>query len=146
MERPPRPPTEGVFNRLMIGQTLVSGVCMGLLAFINWYWLLALGWDEAAARNSTLLLMVLLENVQAFNCRSERLSVLRVPLHRNWLLVCGVAMAQGVHILCMNLPLMQQVLGVAPVSFSHWLMLILLASPLILTMEIFKTYRRRAGG
>jgi magnesium-transporting ATPase (P-type) len=143
MERPPRPPTEGVFNRLMIEQTIVSGICMGLLAFGNWYWLLSLGWDEAAARNSTLLLMVLLENVHAFNCRSERISVFRVPLRRNWLLVGGVAMAQGVHILSMNIPLMQKVLGVAPVSFSHWLTLTLLALPLIVTMELFKMYRNR---
>ncbi len=143
MGRPPRPPTEGVFNRLMIEQTLVSGIVMGLLAFGNWYWLLSLGWDEAAARNSTLLLMVLLENVHTFNCRSERISVFRVPLRRNWLLVGGVAIAQGVHILSMNTPLMQKVLGVAPVSFSHWLTLILLASLLIVTMELFKMFRNR---
>ena len=143
MERPPRPPTEGIFNRLMIEQTIVSGSCMGLLAFGNWYWLLSLGWDETAARNSTLLLMVLLQNVHAFNCRSERISIFRVPLSRNWLLVGGVAMAQGVHILSMNIPLMQKVLGVAPVSFSHWLMLTLLALPMIVTMELFKRYRNR---
>ncbi len=143
MERPPRPPSEGVFNRLMIEQTIVSGACMGLLAFANWYWLISLGWDEAAARNSTLLLMVLLENIQAFNCRSERCSIFRVPLRRNWLLVGGVAIAQGIHILSMNLPFMQKVLGVAPVSLSHWLMLALLALPLLLTMEGYKRYRNR---
>jgi magnesium-transporting ATPase (P-type) len=144
MERPPRPPTEGVFNRLMIEQTIVAGVCMGLLAFANWYWLMSLGWDLASARNSTLLLLVLLENVQAFNCRSERISVFRVPLSRNWLLVAGVALAQGIHILSMNIPFMRKVLGVAPVSFSHWLMLTLFALPLIVAMELFKRYRSGA--
>lgn len=141
MARPPRSPEEGVFNRLMIEQTVVSGLSMGLLAFVNWYWLMSSGWDEDAARNSTLLLMVLLENVQAFNCRSERISVFRVPLSRNWLLVWGVALAQGVHILSMHVPLMQKVLGVSPVSFSHWLRLALLALPLIVVMELYKTLR-----
>ena len=116
---------------------------MGLLAFGNWYWLLSIGWDEAAARNSTLLLMVLLENVHAFNCRSERISVFRVPLRRNWLLVGGVAVAQGIHILSMNIPLMQKVLGVAPVPLSHWLTLTLVASPLVITMELFKWIKNR---
>ncbi len=143
MEKAPRPPSEGVFNRLMIGQVIVSGVTMGLLAFGNWYWLLSQGWDEEAARNSTLLLMVLLENVQAFNCRSERISVFRVPLSRNWLLVGGVAVAQGIHILSMNIPLMQKVLGVQPVSFSHWLTLILAASALVVVMELFKWVKAR---
>ncbi len=143
MDKSPRPPTEGVFNRLMIDQVIVSGIAMGLLAFFNWYWLLAQGWDEAAARNSTLLLMVLLENAQAFNCRSERISVFRVPLSRNWLLVGGVAVAQGIHILCMNIPLMQRVLGVQPVSFSHWLGLLLMASALVVVMELFKRIKAR---
>lgn len=145
MERPPRQPTEGVFNRLMIEQVVVSGVAMGLLAFVNWYWLLGQGWPEEEARNSILLLMVLLENVQAFNCRSERISVFRVPLSRNWLLVGGVAVAQGIHILSMNIPLMQRVLGLQPVTPAHWLNLILMALVLVLVMELFKWLKAKGA-
>lgn len=143
MQRPPRSPEEGIFNRLMIEQTIVSGICMGVMAFGLWSWLLSSGWEEAAARNSTLLLMVLLENVHVFNCRSERTSAFRVPLSRNWLLVCGVLLAQGIHVLIMHLPLMQKVLGVAPVSFAHWLLLTLLALPLVVVMELYKLIRNR---
>lgn len=146
MARAPRPPTEGVFNRLMIEQVVIAGITMGLLAFANWYSLLALGWDEQAARNSTLLLMVLLENAHAFNCRSERQSVFRVPLSRNWLLVGGVGVAQGLHILSMNIPLMQNVLGVQPVSLSHWGRLILMSLVLIAVMELYKLVRHSSAG
>jgi len=143
MAKPPRDPAEGVFDRLMVEQTVVSGLTMGGLAFAAWWWLLQGGWAEESARNMLLLLMVLFENIHVFNCRSERTSAFRVPLRRNRLLVLGVLAAQGVHILVMNLPLMQRVLQVAPVSWDEWAGLILLAALLLLAMELFKMLQKR---
>jgi magnesium-transporting ATPase (P-type) len=143
MSHAPRKPSEGLFNRLMVSQTLISGVAMGLLAFSTWAWLLAQGMELNEARNFVLLLMVLLENVHVFNCRSERLSAFRVPLRRNPLLICGVLIAQGVHILVMQWPFMQKVLGVAPVALNVWLSLLGLAGLLLVVMEIFKYVRQR---
>ncbi len=142
MKHPPRSPEEGMFNRLMISQTLVSGLTMGLLAFSTWAWLLANGMGEAEARNLVLLLMVLLENVHVFNCRSERISAFKVPLHRNRVLIAGVLIAQGIHILSMQLPFMQRILGVAPVTVQSWFALLGMAGLLLLAMEIFKFCRR----
>jgi Ca2+-transporting ATPase len=143
MSHPPRPPKEGLFNRLMVSQTLLSGVTMGLLAFSTWAWLLAQGVEVSEARNFVLLLMVLLENVQVFNCRSERVSAFQVPLKRNPLLIGGVLFAQSVHILVMQWPFMQRVLGVAPVTLGAWLSLFSLAGLLLVVMEIFKYARNR---
>ena len=143
MSHAPRPPDEGLFNRLMVSQTVVSGLVMGVLAFSTWAWLLAQDMGVPEARNFVLLLMVLLENVHAFNCRSERISVFRVSLRRNPLLIGGVLLAQGIHILCMQWPFMQQVLGVAPVTLSAWLSLLGLAGLLLVVMEIFKYIRQR---
>jgi magnesium-transporting ATPase (P-type) len=145
MSRQPRPPGEGLFNRLMVTQTIISGLTMGALAFSTWAWLLAHGMGVQEARNFVLLLMVLLENVHVFNCRSERLSAFRVPLQRNPLLIGGVLVAQSVHILVMQWPFMQKVLGVAPVTFSAWFSLLGLAGLLLLVMEIFKYIRQRCS-
>jgi magnesium-transporting ATPase (P-type) len=143
MEHGPRPPKEGLFNRLMVSQTLLSGAAMGVLAFSTWAWLLAQGTGVPEARNFVLLLMVLLENVHVFNCRSERVSAFRVPLQRNPLLIGGVLIAQGVHILAMQWPFMQGVLGVAPVTLSSWISLLSLAMILLVVMEAFKYFRCR---
>jgi magnesium-transporting ATPase (P-type) len=142
MDHPPRPPQEGMFNRLMIQQTLVSGLTMGGLAFAAWAWLLGAGWAVDEARNSILLLMVLLQNVHVFNCRSERTSAFLVPFRRNPLLILGVIVAQSVHLLAMHLPLMQGVLGVVPVSMNNWLKLLGMAMILLLVMEGFKLLRK----
>jgi len=144
MSHPPRPPHEGLFNRLMVVQTIISGLIMGALAFSTWAWLLAQGMGVHEARNFVLLLMVLLENVHAFNCRSERASIFRIPLQRNPLLIGGVLIAQSVHILVMQWPFMQRVLGVAPVSLEAWFSLLGLAGFLLVAMEVFKFLRRRS--
>ncbi len=146
MRRKPRKPTEGVFDAMMIQQTLVSGLVMGIVAFAAWYWWLSTGVEEGQARNLLLLLMVFLENVHVFNCRSERRSALTIPLRNNWILIAGVLAAQGVHILSMFLPTTQQALAVAPVSPAEWAVLLLLAFTVLLAMEIFKMVKQRTAG
>ena len=145
MERPPRSPAEGVFNRLMIQQTLVSGLTMGLLTYVLWQYLLNLGVSINEARNLLLLQMVLLENVHVFNCRSERYSAFRVPLQRNPALIAGVLIAQGIHIGAMHFPPMQTVLNIAPVSLGMWGLLLMVAVVLLLVMEGFKAIKRVAS-
>jgi calcium-translocating P-type ATPase len=139
MSRPPRKPTEGVFNRFMVQQTAVASVTMALLAYVNFYLLVNyLGLSEFEARNRLLLLMVLIVNYHVFNCRSEYVSAFRVPLRRNWVLFFGVLVAQGVHILAMFFPPAQTVLRIAPVSLSEWIVPFALASIMLIVMEGFK--------
>jgi len=143
MQLPPRSPDEGLFNRSMIRQVLLSGGVMGVLAFGLWQVLLLQGCSLEMARNLVLLEMVLLENVHVFNCRSERLSAFAVPLRRNPLLIGGLLTAQGLHIAALYTPLMQQVLGVMPVTLGQWLALLGLALILLLVMELYKHLQAR---
>jgi magnesium-transporting ATPase (P-type) len=106
--------------------------------------LLEMGFTEVEARNRVLLLMVLLQNFHVFNARSEHESAFRVPLARNRILVAGVLLALGVHVLAMHVPLMQRVLQVGPVSVEEWAVPFVLASTIIAAMELFKWIRRRA--
>jgi len=145
MKRPPRDPKEGIFDRLMIQQTFVAGLAMGFIAFAAWLYLLKQGYDEFAARNLLLMLMVLLENVHVFNARSERTSAFRVPLRNNVLLVLGVLLAQGVHIISMYVPTMQDVLHIQPVSGTEWAILLACALLLLVVMEVFKYFKFRVS-
>ncbi|MDL1970241.1 MAG: HAD-IC family P-type ATPase [Candidatus Desulfofervidaceae bacterium] len=145
MSRSPRRPGEGIFDKLMVQETVIAGATMGLIAFGAWYWLLNGGKDVPAARNIILLLMVLLENFHVFNCRSEHLSAFKVPLKNNFLLIFGVVIAQGIHILAMHVPLMQKLLRITPVSMKEWGYLFLMASTLLVVIEFFKSLKRRKG-
>jgi magnesium-transporting ATPase (P-type) len=126
MQRKPRRPEETIFDPQMVWQTVVSGLTIGVLALGFWYWMVRVEMmDEAAARNLVLLFMVLLQNVHVFNCRSETVSALKVPIQRNFILVFGVVAAQGIHLASMHLPFMQIILGTEPVRFTQWLLLLL---------------------
>jgi magnesium-transporting ATPase (P-type) len=139
MKRKPRRPDEKIFDRQMLGQTLVSGLAIGTVAFGCWYWLVQIQMmDEASARNEVLLLMVLLQNVHVFNCRSESVSAFKIPLSRNVILAVGVAAAQGIHVLSMHMPFMQNILTIEPVPFTQWLIVMSLALVVLAVMEIYK--------
>jgi magnesium-transporting ATPase (P-type) len=142
MQRKPRTTTERIFNPLMIQQTLISGFTMGLIAFGFWFFLKNFQvMEETHARNMVLLLMVFMQNVHVFNCRSEKVSAFKVPINQNIILVFGVLVAQGIHILSMHIPFMQNVLRVEPITFIEWAEVLVPAIPLLLVMEIFKKIR-----
>ncbi|MFM1891131.1 MAG: hypothetical protein RLZ44_208 [Pseudomonadota bacterium] len=143
LHRPPRAPREPIFNRLMIERVLLSALAMGGIAFGFWHWILAQGWPEDAARNALLLLMVLFENVQAFNSRSETRSVFGHNPLRNPLLLFGTLAAQAVHIAAMYTPGLRDVLGIAPVAVTYWLELLGMALGLLLIMELHKLLRKQ---
>lgn len=143
MQSPPRKPTEPIFNKIMIERILVSALFMGSVAFVIFQFLLNSGQDVTSARNSTLLLMVLFENIHVFNCRSEARSAFRIPLMKNPLLIFGTLIAQLIHIAAMYLPGISTALRVEPVSFSHWGQLLLVATGLLLVMECHKYFRHK---
>ena len=135
---PPRRPKEPIFDRVMIRRILYSTVVMGGGGFGVFYWLLQQGYAEAEARNLLLLLFVLFENFQTFNSRSEHHSIFRQRFFANPLLVVSVIIAQGLHIGAMHIPILNDILGVAPVSIGVWTILLLIASTLVVAMEFEK--------
>jgi Ca2+-transporting ATPase len=141
LSRAPRPPRERIFNRLMIERVALAAVVIGGLAFVVFVWLLERGVPEAEARNATLLVMVLFENVQAFNSRSETRSVFRHDPLRNKLLLFGTIAAQLVHIGALYTPGLRDVLGVQPVSLELWSGLLAVSLVILLAMETHKRLR-----
>ncbi len=148
MSRKPRSPSEGIFDKLMVRQVAVSAAVVGVIAFSVFYYLYEVsGLDAFKASNLTFLLMVFIENVHVFNCRSERDSAFKVPIRNNYALLAGVLGAQAIHLLAMNIPLMQDVLRVEPVSLVEYGSLLAVALTILVAMEIFKwVVRRRENG
>ena len=146
---PPRPPTQPIFDRRMLGQTIISGLFIAAVAYIYFHWMIGEGIPETVARNQLLLLMVLFENVHLFNCRSETRSVFQIPFRANPLLILGVIGAQGIHVAAMYTPGLSGVLGIEPVTFEQWAIVAAMALSLIAVMELYKgavrIWERQAG-
>lgn len=143
LEAPPRRPKDPVFDRLMIERALIAGSWMALLAFGLFAWFMAADVPLDHARNTLLFIMVLLQNVDAFNARSETRSVFALPLRNNRVLVIGVAAALAIHVLAMNWPLLQGVLRIEPVTATEWVAFPFLALTLLGVMELHKRHWAR---
>jgi P-type Ca2+ transporter type 2C len=141
LRRPPRPPSEPIFDRLMIERTLLAAAVMGGISL--WLWSSSRHLPLGEARNLIVQLFVLFEILHIGNARSEHTSVFRLNPRDNPVLLLGTGLALGVHLLATYTPFMQEVLGVRPIPLTQWATLLLLASNVILVMELHKWWRQR---
>lgn len=147
MDRPPRPPQEPIFNRLMVERVVMVAVVIGGLAFALYYWLLSLGWSLYDARNSTMLLMVLFENAMVFTSRSEIKSAFSTSPLKNPLLIFGTLAAVLLQAAAMYMPWLSDVLQIHPVPLDQWIELLAIALMAFVVMEAYKLlYRRFSHG
>jgi P-type Ca2+ transporter type 2C len=142
LQRPPRDPQEPIFDRLMLERIFLSSFTMGVIAFWQFKSSLDLGLSVESARNMTLLLMVLFENVMVGNSRSELKSAFSMGIFRNPVLLIGTLMAQLIHIWAMHSSFMSDVLGLEKVSLQAWSVLLVEAMSVLLIIEIYKLFRR----
>ena len=91
-------------------------------------------------------MMVLFENVQAFNSRSEKKSVFAHNPLRNKLLLFGTLGAQLIHLAALYTPGLSDMLGLHPVSPALWVLLLMLTLTLLVAMEAHKCYWRTHAG
>lgn len=142
LSHPPRSPQDPIFNRIMVERVVISAVVVGIVAFFLFQLLLSRGYSIDDARNGTLLLMVLFENIHVFNCRSERRSAFFHNPLLNPILLIGTVTAQLIHIGAMYTPWISDVLHIQPVSLQHWLELLGLALTVLVAMELHKVILR----
>jgi magnesium-transporting ATPase (P-type) len=133
---------ESLLDGVMIRQVLISGSFIGIICFTVFAWAIASGMAEGEARNLLLFLMVLFENVQVFNARSETRSAFAVALSRNWLLVAAVVLAQSLQFTAPFIPGLNGLLEVQPISLTSWISLAGLALTALLVMELDKLIAR----
>ncbi|MCA9286165.1 MAG: HAD-IC family P-type ATPase [Phycisphaerales bacterium] len=138
LERRPRPPRERIFDGVMLRNTLVASVLVGVAGFLAFRWMLANGASDAAARNGLLLLMVLFENVLIGNCRSETKPALGFSPLRSPFLLVGALGAFLLHVAMMHLPLGRRILGTEPVPVRDWVVFALLALAVFALIELQK--------
>ncbi|HVL47367.1 MAG TPA: HAD-IC family P-type ATPase [Candidatus Thermoplasmatota archaeon] len=138
-KKPPNP----IFDRVMIERVLATGLAMGVVAFAVFAAALSRGFDEAGARNLTLLLMVIFENLQIGNARSETKSAFALSPFRNPFLLATAIGAQLLHLAAMQIPITQDVLEVAPVDAATWLALFVAGQSVVVVSEVQKVFLRR---
>lgn len=141
LDRKPRPEKEGIFNQIMIERTVLAAMVFGLVSFAMFRWLMQNGYTLDESRGMVLNLFVVFEVMHLGNSRSESRSMFLISPFSNRLLLLGTLGAITLHLIALNLPVTQTLLGTTMPSLRMWGILILLATSIVVVMETHKLYR-----
>ena len=144
MKEKPRNPKESLFDKSLLEEVIVSGLAIGLIVFILWYYLVKVAhMDIGYARGYIMALMVFIQNIHVFNCRSEHSSAFSVPLRNNKFVVYGVIGSILLHIIVMNVDVLSNLLQAPTLPLTSMLGLFALASVILVIVELYKKIRFR---
>ena len=129
---------ENVMNKLLISEILLSAFIMAIIEFIFYICLLRTNLDITTIRTYMLTLMVFMENIHIFNCRSERISCFRIPGINNRFLILSIVITTAIQLIIIRVPVIAGFLGLTTISIDTAVLLFLLTLPIIISMELFK--------
>lgn len=144
MDEHPRKTNENIFNKLLIEEVLLSGIFIGIIVFIFWRYLIVnKGIDINIARSYILILMVFMQNMHTFNCRSEKTSIFKLSFKNNPLIIVGVILTILVQMIVIEIPFTSEILKVHSLPIKDVLLTFVLAMPILIVMEIFKLINQK---
>jgi Ca2+-transporting ATPase len=141
VDRPPRPPSEGVISPLLWERTAIAALVMaaGTLAMFH----LTLDEGVEQARAVALTTMVVFQALHVGNSRSETLSVFAKSPFSNRFLFVGTLGALAIQAAALYLPATQFALDLEPIGVTRWLEILAVSLTVIVAVEIHKRLRPR---
>ncbi len=140
----PRNPKESIFDRSLVREIIVSALVIAGVVFAAWWFFLnvfGMGATEEGirmARTYAMWLMVFIQNVHVFNCRSERRSAFSVPITRNKVMLFGIAGTIILQIIVMEVPFLSHVLQTESIPPLQILGLFGASLIILVVMEFYK--------
>ena len=142
MKEKPRDPKSSLFDKELITEILISGITIGLIVFGLWYYLIKInGMETSLARGYVMALMIIIQNIHAFNCRSEKKSTFTIPVGSNPIFIVGVIGSVLLGLAVMEIPFLSVFLKTHSIPFVHLEMLFLLGAIIFIVMELYKLFR-----
>lgn len=143
MGTPPRGRNSSIFTYDVVAMILIiSFFIFGVLFFIFKRYLGIANLEKA--QTMVFLGMILLELFNAFNCRSVRHSIVRMPPWDNIWLMGAVFASFLMSLAVINIPFMNVLFHTQPLSVCDWGLGMLLASSVIVVVEFVKLFKRNA--
>lgn len=130
---------EKIFNKLLISEIAISALSMAIIELILYVYLLKVkNYDMTLIRTILLTLMVFIENIHIFNCRSEKISAFKIPERNNRFLILSIIITTIIQIIIVSSRPLANLLNLTTLTNSQIVFLLLLAIPIIIIMELYK--------
>ncbi|MFP3898611.1 MAG: cation-translocating P-type ATPase [Dehalococcoidia bacterium] len=140
--RPPRDPGAGILSRLLIERSIIVGLIMAIGTLAMFVWERDGGATVEYARVTALTTLVMFQIFHVFNSRSVQRSIFRKHPLSNKFLFVGVIASFAIHFGAMYFGPTQSILRIEPLATSTWLRLVLIASSILVVVELHKLLRR----
>ncbi|MBN2152582.1 MAG: cation-translocating P-type ATPase [Candidatus Lokiarchaeota archaeon] len=88
--------------------------------------------------------LIVAEMMNAYNCRSESISIFKKKISDNYFLLLAVAISMVCNLFVIYFPPAYAVFRIQPLDWMDWVIVLIIASPRIWSEEIIKIYWRRA--
>ncbi|MBU4232537.1 MAG: cation-translocating P-type ATPase [Desulfobacterales bacterium] len=153
MSRPPRPPAEGVFSPTVTA--LLVTIALYLTAILipmfgYYYYWNPWGLSDpemvlTEAQTMVFITLVLVQLVNAFNCRSDYLSLFKVGVFGNRFLILAVLVSLGMMVMVIEWDPLSHLFHTTPLRWQDWLVAAGLSLTLVPVVELTKWIVRRRG-
>lgn len=143
MKRRPRRPDARLLDRGRLAAIGIEGLMLSAVALGAFtYSLYGLHQDVEQARTVAFTVLVINQLVHAFNCRSDRWSLLQVGVGTNRPLLLAFALSLGIQIAVLTIPPVASIFKVAPLPLEDWLLMGATGILPFAVMEAVKWWRR----
>jgi Ca2+-transporting ATPase len=142
MRRPPRDSRTGIFTRPVVALIVAGGLWSALVNLMLFRWALASGRELPHAMTMVFAALVMIEFFKAYSFRSDRRSVLYLPLANRWLNVAVVG-ELALLIAVIYLPFFQRAFGILSLSPADWAVITGTALTIFPALELAKSVVRR---
>ena len=137
-------PKDGLFDRKMISEILISGITIGLIVFGLWIYLINYkNLDVNIARTYVMALMIIIQNFHAFNCRSEDKSIGDISLFSNKIFVVGIIGSIILGISVIQIKFFNIILKTTGMPLNNLCLIFALGLIILLVMEIYKKIKKK---
>ncbi len=144
MRRRPRDPRTGIFTRPVVALVLAGGAWSTLVNFALFVWAWRSGRSLAEAMTMSFVCVVLIQLFNAYNFRSDRLSIVRRPFANRWLNL-AVLWELGLLTLVVYLPVLHAPFGTFALTAADWAIVVAAAFTIVPVLEVAKALARRGA-
>ena len=142
MKIPPRSTHESLFDTTMVEEILLSGLTIGLVVYAVWTYLIkGLNMDVVEARGYVIALMIIIQNIHAFNCRSEKESIFKISPFSNKVFLLGVLGSIILGVAVIEIDFLSKCLKTTQIPVPQLVKLIIVGFIILIVMEIYKKIR-----
>ena len=147
MQEKPRDPKESLFDKELLTEIFIGGLSIGLIVFGLWAYLLKIkNFEVSTARTYSLALMIIIQNIHAFSCRSERQSVFKMPIANNPIFLFAVIGSLILGVSVIEIKFLTVFLKTSHIPLVHLLGLFSIGLTILVIMELHKMIKRSRKG